>query len=50
MTRERIESPKELDFEWQVGTRPNSSSFVGKLTLSTKDGYESDDSELYVII
>ena len=55
MTRERIQSLKELDFKWQLGkggrrTRSNSSSLVESSLSKTEDGYESDNSELYVII
>jgi len=50
MTRERIQSLDELDFEWQLRTRSNTSSLVEKSTLSTEGGYESDNSELYLIV
>jgi len=51
MTRERIQSLDKLDFEWQPKARPNSSSLmIEKSLLSTEDGYESDNSELYLII
>jgi len=50
MTRERIQSLDQLDFDWEPKSRPNSSSLVEKSLLSTEDGYESDNSELYLII
>ena len=45
MTRERIQSLEKLGFEWQLRTRPSSSSSVEKILLSTEDGYESDNSD-----